>query len=141
VPIRFFSEGIDFKIPRPIATKRWLNTVLKSEGKSLHQLNYVFCNDEFLLGINQQYLNHKTLTDIITFDMSTSKNEVVGEIYISVPRVVENSVAFNKTFENELCRVLVHGVLHLCGYKDKTAYQIRQMRKREDAYLSLLANH
>jgi rRNA maturation RNase YbeY len=134
--IQFFSENIRFKLPRPIKTKRWILEVIRQEKSKLDSLNYIFCDDVFLLEINSHYLRHKTLTDIITFDYSTKK-VLSGEIYISIERVKENSVKFKQPFEQELHRVIIHGVLHLLGYQDKTLRHKRIMRKKEDAYLSL----
>jgi len=99
-------------------------------------LSYIFCSDKYLLSINQKYLNHNTFTDIVTFDLAESA-EIDGEIYISVGRVKENAVKYEVDFEEELRRVIIHGLLHLIGYKDKTASQKVQMRKKEQACLSL----
>ena len=132
----FFSEGIDFVLPHPRKTSSWIKSVIKKEKKTLTSINYIFCNDPFLLPINQEYLNHDTLTDIVTFDYSL-KSELKGEIYISIERVKENALTFNRPFDEELHRVIIHGVLHLAGYKDKSKAQKAEMRKKEEAYLSL----
>jgi rRNA maturation RNase YbeY len=134
--IQFFSENIRFKLPHPIKTKRWILEVIRQEKSSLDSLNYIFCDDAFLLKINSHYLKHKTLTDIITFDYSAN-GVLSGEIYISIERVKENAVKFKQPYEQELHRVIIHGVLHLLGYQDKTPIHKRIMRKKEDAYLSL----
>jgi probable rRNA maturation factor len=135
--IHFFFEDVDLHFSSIRKTKSWLKSVIHAEGKVLKELNYIFCSDHFLSAINLQYLNHSTLTDIITFDTSEDNESVEGEIYISVDRVRENAVKFNVTFDRELQRVMVHGVLHLLGYSDKTSQQKKIMRKKEDAYLSL----
>lgn len=135
--ITFFSEGIEFKIPKPRATKSWIQRVIKKEKHSLSSLSYIFCSDEFLSRLNKDYLNHTTLTDIITFNYSVEPNCLEGEIYISIPRVEENSRLFKTDFEEELHRVIIHGVLHLLGYSDKKDSEKAQMRKKEEACLSL----
>lgn len=112
----------------------WLEQVIKAEGFSLGSLEYVFCNDDFLLKLNQEFLNHDTLTDIITFDNSVGRT-IHGEIYISTQRVIENSQEYGVSTENELARVVVHGVLHLCGFKDKTEEDSQKMRVREDYWI------
>lgn len=138
--IRFFSDGIDFKLPKPNITKKWITKVLTKEGKNLDDLTYIFCSDEYLYDINKKYLNHNTYTDIITFDLSESKEAIFGEIYISKERVEANAKALNIPFDEELHRVIIHGALHLSGYKDKTTAQKSEMRKREATYLSLRIN-
>ena len=135
--IHFFSQDIDFKLSQPRKTRTWIKEVVQKERKSLATLNYIFCSDAYLLTINEQYLNHKTLTDIITFDNSEEDSVVEGDIFISIDRVRENSWRLKMDFEEELHRVLIHGVLHLSGYADKTPSQKSDMRKKEDAYLSL----
>lgn len=135
--IHFFSEGIEFKFPKPSFAKKWLRSVIIQEKKQLANLNFIFCNDAYLHTINLNYLSHNSFTDIITFDMGTDDNSINGEIYISVDRVNDNSKKYTVVFQEELHRVLVHGVLHLCGYKDKTAQQKLEMRERESTYLSL----
>jgi probable rRNA maturation factor len=135
--IHFFCEDVDLHFNSIRKTKSWLKDVVRSEGQGIKELNYIFCSDTFLATINLQYLNHNTLTDIITFDTSEDNGSIEGEIYISVDRVRENAVKFNATFEKELKRVMVHGILHLLGYSDKTSQQKKIMRKKEDAYLSL----
>jgi rRNA maturation RNase YbeY len=135
--IRFFSEGIPFKIDSPRKNVSWIKEVARREKKTIKEINYIFCSDEYLLQLNQGFLNHKTLTDIITFDNSEGKNGLEGEIYISIERVQENALKFNNEFEDELHRVMIHGVLHLIGYKDKKPSEKALMRKKEEACLSL----
>jgi probable rRNA maturation factor len=136
--IRFFSEDTDFLLSNPRKISLWINQTAKKEKASIKEINYVFCSDRFLLALNQEYLNHDTLTDIITFDYSLSKKELEGEIYISIERVHENALKFKKEFKEEIHRVLIHGVLHLIGYQDKKASDKALMRKKEETYLSLL---
>jgi len=136
MPIRFFSEEIEFKIESPRKTAKWIIESAKRERKSVLDVNYVFCSDSYLLSINKEFLSHDTFTDIITFDDSKGKS-ISGEIYISLERVKENSIKFNSSFQDELLRVMIHGILHLSGYKDKLASEILTMRKKEEAYLSL----
>jgi probable rRNA maturation factor len=135
--INFFSEDIPFKIAHPRKTSIWLKNAIKKEKKNLESLNFIFCTDKHLLGINIQYLNHKTLTDIITFDQSEDSKTIQGDIFISIERVKENAAKFKTSFDDELHRVLIHGVLHLMGYTDKNKNAKARMRKKEDAYLSL----
>ncbi len=134
--IRFFSEEIEFKILNPKKVKAWLIQSANRERKEITEISFIFCSDPYLLKLNQGYLNHDTLTDIITFDYSQG-NKLSGEIYISIDRVMENSKKFDSGFVDELHRVMIHGVLHLCGYKDKTRPDKTLMHKKEDAYLSL----
>jgi rRNA maturation RNase YbeY len=110
--------------------------VIQSESKKEGDINYVFCDDDYLVGINLQYLNHNTLTDIISFDYSVG-NELHGDIFISIQRVRENAIEFDVAFEEELKRVIVHGVLHYCGYKDKSAKDKKEMRLKEDEKIKL----
>ena len=135
--IHFFYEDVDFHFKTIRKTKTWLKEVVRVENKALGELNYIFCSDGFLANVNLQYLHHSTLTDIITFDTSEDIRCIEGEIFISIDRVKENALKFTASFEDELHRVMVHGVLHLVGYSDKTSQQKRIMRKKEDAYLSL----
>jgi rRNA maturation RNase YbeY len=133
----FFAEDISFKLPKPGKTKRWIRQVIEREKKKLVHLNYVFCSDAYLLSLNEQYLKHKTLTDIITFDHSEDSGAIEGDVFISVERVRANAEDLHTGFDEELHRVLVHGVLHLVGYRDKSGPEKSAMRKKEDAYLSL----
>ncbi len=114
----------------------WLNTVAAKENKQIDSLTIILCSDEFLLEMNRNYLNHDYYTDVITFDLSYTESLINGEIYISIDRVNENAFLFNQSVKDELHRVMIHGLLHLCGYKDKTTYQKSLMRKKEDEYLN-----
>ncbi|MFZ1807180.1 MAG: rRNA maturation RNase YbeY [Cyclobacteriaceae bacterium] len=135
--VRFFTEEITFKLPHPRKTTTWIKEAIKKEKGKLEELNYIFCSDQYLLSINQQYLNHNTLTDIITFGNSGKGEPISGEVYISVERIEENARHFQVSFDTELHRVIIHGVLHLLGYKDKKSSDKALMRKKEEAYLSL----
>jgi probable rRNA maturation factor len=123
--------------PYKAALKSFVPFVFSQEGKSLSDLTYVFCSDEYLLQINKDFLQHDYYTDIITFDLSTSKEEIAGEVYISVDRVKDNAASHSTTFQQELVRVVLHGALHLCGYKDKKKSEIIEMRNREEHYMRL----
>ena len=137
MPIHYFYEQIDFKIETPRKASTWITLVAKTEKKEIGDLTYVFCSDDYLLSLNQQFLKHNTLTDIITFDYSEGKNELSGGIYISIDRVADNAAKFKTDFQDELHRVMIHGVLHLAGYKDKKPAEKALMRKKEEACLSL----
>ena len=135
--INFFSQKPRFRLSNPKKTSYWIKKTIEKEGASLISLNYIFCSDEYLADINVRFLKHNTLTDIITFNYNPSKTEIEGEIYISVDRVRENAETFGTGFQTELNRVIIHGVLHLLGYNDKTKSQKKAMREKEDSYLSL----
>ena len=137
MPIHFFAEDIVFKPLHPRKTSLWIKRAIEKEAHNLDTLNYIFCSDAYLLEMNQEYLSHKTYTDIITFDNSDEEKLINGDIFISIERVRENAEKFDTTFEQELHRVMIHGVLHLMGYKDKTPEEKSTMRKKEEAYLSL----
>jgi rRNA maturation RNase YbeY len=132
--ITFSSEDIVFSLPDKNKNKAWLKSVAESEGKSIRDLNYIFCSDAYLLEINQTYLNHDTLTDIVTFDNSEGGKFIEGDLFISLERVKENGETFG-TSDTELHRVMVHGLLHLLGYKDKKKEDKAQMREKENEYL------
>lgn len=119
--------------------KIWLQKVIRKESRVPGDISYIFCDDEYMLTQNQAFLNHDTYTDIITFD-DCFGDVVAGSILISLDRVKENADKFGKTFENELLRVVVHGTLHLCGYKDKTDDEAKVMRQKEDESLALLTS-
>ncbi len=134
--IQFHSEVKNFKIFRTRSLKNWFATTIYTENKQAGDINFIIVDDNYLLALNQQYLKHNTYTDIITFDYS-EKAIISGEVFISIDRVRENSEKFDTTSELELYRVMIHGILHLCGYKDKTSADKRLMRQKEDYYLSL----
>jgi probable rRNA maturation factor len=136
MPIRFFYEETDYKIEYPRKITQWIAESARREKRSISEINYIFCLDNFLLSLNQEFLGHNTLTDIITFDNSAGE-EISGEIYISLERVRQNSSKFGTNFHQELLRVMIHGILHLTGYDDKKPKEVIIMRKKEEAYLSL----
>jgi len=137
--ITFYSENITLpKIPkRKIAA--WIKFVAQNYGKKIGEIAYIFCNDEKILEINKQYLKHDFYTDIITFDYS-EKDKISGDIFISLDTVKSNSEKFNTLYDNELYRVIIHGILHLCGQNDKTPEEEKVMRKKEDEALFLINN-
>jgi len=137
VSIEFHTVN-EFNLSEPNIVRDWLSMVVDEEQKKTDQLVYIFCDDNYLHKLNVQFLNHDTYTDVITFDESLG-NQLSGEIYISVERVKENASSFGVSFEEELHRVMVHGLLHLCGYKDKTEEETLEMRRKENYYLSLQA--
>ena len=131
-----FHSRTEFQISTKRTLKSWIKIVAKKEGAVVKDLNFIFCNDEFLLEKNKTYLKHNLLTDIITFDYS-DQNAISGDIFISIDRVKANALSFSESFENELKRVIIHGVLHLLSYKDKSKKEKKIMREKEDFYLSL----
>jgi probable rRNA maturation factor len=134
-PIIFNTEDIDFELPDTEGVIAWIHRVAESEKKRIGTVSYIFCSDDYLLKLNIEYLNHDTLTDIITFPYS--KKPIEGDIFISVDRVRDNAKDFGVPFEHELRRVIIHGVLHLCGNGDKTKAQAAIMRQKEDAALAI----
>lgn len=138
MPVAQSNKAIQFHFPASIAIsdrsrlKGFIQSIFKREKKALGSLNYVFCSDEYLLSINKAYLKHDFYTDIITFDLSSTKASIEGEIYISVDRVRENAKSFERPVREELHRVVFHGALHLCGYKDKSPKEAKLMREMED---------
>jgi rRNA maturation RNase YbeY len=131
-----FNYELDFTLDDEQAFLDWLSEVIISENKSEGEINFIFCDDDYLLEINQQYLDHDTLTDIISFDYSIG-NDLHGDIFISIERVKENALDFNVSFQEELKRVMVHGVLHYCGYKDKSQNDEKLMRQKEDEKIKM----
>lgn len=132
----YFHSECSFQLKPKNNYKKWLKEVVSREGKRVGELNYIFCDNPYLLEINLQYLQHNTYTDIITFDYS-EEDLISGDIFISVEMVQENAQEFGVSFEEELVRVLSHGVYHLCGYKDKTDAESKQMRKKEEEAIAL----
>jgi rRNA maturation RNase YbeY len=120
--------------------KLFIEKIFKREKKKLGSLSYIFCSDEHLLGINKQFLKHDFYTDVITFDLSHTRNEIEGEIYLSIDRIKDNAKQLGVSFKEEFHRVIFHGTLHLCGYRDKKNSEIQEMRKRENFYLLLYRN-
>ncbi|AEK24378.1 rRNA maturation RNase YbeY [Capnocytophaga canimorsus] len=132
-----FNYETEFELPeQETVFQTWIEKIIASEEKELGELNYIFCDDNYLHQINVQYLDHDTLTDIITFDY-TQEQIISGDIFISVERVADNAKDFNVDFQTELLRVMAHGVLHLCGYKDKSDAESKQMRSKEEEKMRL----
>ncbi len=142
--IHFFVEEISFKFSQKRIHRQWIEKAIANENKQAGELNFIFCSDTYLLHINKTFLNHNTLTDIITFPIDSAQllqpnrakeNTISGEIYISIDRVKENAEKFSTEFHQELKRVLIHGVMHLCGYGDKSPSEAKTMRAKEEFYL------
>jgi rRNA maturation RNase YbeY len=144
--ITFFTQDIKFTLKNKTHVRTWLTTVAKKEGAEIAELNYIFCSDNYLLALNKKHLNHNTLTDIITFDNTVGSGQsavgsqqtlptITGDIFISIDRVKENAQTYTVPFEKELHRVMVHGLLHLLGYKDKKPADKAEMTGKEDFYL------
>lgn len=131
-----FNYETDFKLGNEPAFEDWISRVILSEGKKEGDINYIFCDDEYLHKLNVEYLEHDTLTDVISFDYSMG-NELHGDIFISVERVADNAKDFGVTFEDELQRVIVHGILHYCGYKDKSPEEEAIMRTKEEEKIQM----
>lgn len=138
--INFFTEDTSYTLKNKRAIKTWVTSAILEEGYVLQELNFILCSDEYLLRINQDYLNHDTYTDVITFDNAEVAKTIVGDIFISIERIKENAVTFKHTLAEELCRVMIHGTLHLLGYKDKGKAAKTLMTAKEDQYLSKLFN-
>lgn len=137
--IKFYAENISYRLKNKRILSSWIKEIIQREKKIPNTITFVLCDDEYLHKMNVSYLNHDTLTDIITFDYS--ENDIIsGDMFISIDRVRENAVIFKKSFEDELFRVMCHGVLHLMGYKDKKASEMTAMRAKEDECLLLLNN-
>ena len=132
----FHSEDVKFILNKKPAVISWLSLCIEKENKIPIDISYVFCSDDFLHQMNVKHLNHNTLTDIITFDYCEG-NEIIGEMFLSVDRIKDNSEKFKINFDHELHRVMIHGILHLCGYKDKTTGDQKVMSEKEDFYLNL----
>jgi rRNA maturation RNase YbeY len=135
VPIRY-NYLLPFKVPQALKFKKFIAQLIEAENKELNSIDYIFCSDEYLLEINKEFLQHDFLTDIITFDLSVDAS-ISSEIYVSIDRVRENAKLFNTSLNRELYRVMIHGALHLLGYKDKTKREIAFMRNKEEHYLLL----
>ncbi|WP_269226706.1 rRNA maturation RNase YbeY [Flavobacterium eburneipallidum] len=131
-----FNYETEFTLENEEAISSWISNVIKSEGKKEGEINYIFCDDEYLLEINKEHLQHDYYTDIISFDYTVG-NEINGDMFISIDRVKENAQDFNVSFDEELKRVIVHGVLHYCGYKDKSEEDELLMRKKEDEKIAM----
>ena len=134
----FFTEDITYTLKHKTIIKKWIEATIVAEGYKLQELNFILCSDEYLLRINQDYLQHDDYTDVITFDNAEVIKTIVGDIFISLERIKENAAKFKSVTLNELCRVMIHGTLHLLGYKDKTKASKTLMTEKEDFYLAEL---
>ena len=132
--INYFFENIDTRTIHPDITA-WLENLIITEDKKPGDISYIFCDDDYLLKVNQDYLDHDYYTDVITFDYVKGKT-ISGDIFVSLPRILDNADLLAQDFEREFRRVLAHGVLHLCGYKDKSEADAREMREKEEFYLA-----
>lgn len=136
--INFFTEDITYTLKQKTKIRAWITATIKEEGYALEELNFILCSDAYLLRINQDYLQHDDYTDVITFDNAEALKTILGDIFISIDRIKENAKQFQSTTETELCRIMIHGTLHLLGYKDKTKAAKTQMTTKEDYYLGQL---
>ncbi|MGF1922693.1 MAG: rRNA maturation RNase YbeY [Bacteroidia bacterium] len=134
--ILFFTEDTNYTLKQKTKIRSWITSTILAEQYILSELNFILCSDDYLLRINQDYLQHDDYTDVITFDNSEELKTIVGDIFISIDRIKENAQQFNSSTEKELRRVMIHGTLHLLGYKDKTKAAKSQMTAKEDHYLS-----
>ena len=136
--ILFFSEEINFNLKNKIKIRDWLRNITLKHGAKIKVINYIFCSDEYLKEVNKEYLGHDYFTDIVTFDNSDKEDFLEGDIFISIDRVKENSSDFSKSFEDELHRVMIHGILHLLGFSDKEDDDVKEMRNQENQSLQAL---
>ena len=139
--VYFFFQQKGFSLRNRSYLKKIIEYLFKNEGKRLNQISYIFCSDEQLLLLNKKYLNRNYYTDIITFDLSENKHSIRGDSYISINRTKDNARHLGIPFQFEICRIIFHGALHLCGYSDKHKKDLLTMRKREEFYLSLFFKH
>jgi len=136
--IQFFSEEVVFSMPDEPRVHDWIIRTITDEKLEAGVINIIFCNDDYLLDLNQKFLDRDTLTDVIAFDYREEGNEVSGDVFISIERIRDNASKLKQSLDHELNRVIIHGILHLCGYADKTPGQKAAMTAKEDKYLSLL---
>lgn len=134
------AEDVSFSPKGKLSLRKWISDAITNEGKIVGDINYIYCSDEYLLELNRSSLNHDYYTDIITFDY-VEEEVISGDLFISIDRVKENAKENNETFEIELSRVMIHGVMHLCGYGDKTEKEEKTMRSKEDFYLQRQKNN
>lgn len=134
--INFFTEDISYVLKDKRKIKAWVSATIAAEGHHLDELNFILCSDNYLLRINQQYLDHDTYTDVITFDNSEALKTITGDIFISIDRIRENASLYKHRLQDELCRVMIHGTLHLLGYKDKSKADKTRMTQKENDYLA-----
>ena len=136
--IKYYREDVTYRLRNIRNIRTWMETCIGKQKKQTGEVSIIFCSDDYLYNMNVEYLNHDTLTDVITFDYSEG-DTISGDVFISIERVRENAVLYGKTFNEELNRVMIHGILHLCGYKDKTRKDAALMRRKEEECLALLA--
>ncbi len=134
--INFYSEDIVFEPEDKTFLKNWIKSSILAEKNKVKELNFIFCSDAYLLGLNQTYLSHNTFTDIISFDHSEKKGFIEGDVFISYDRIKENAEIYGQKVQDELHRVMIHGVLHLCGYGDKSDKEKLRMKDKENYFLS-----
>ncbi|MDR0755075.1 MAG: rRNA maturation RNase YbeY [Prevotellaceae bacterium] len=132
--IRFFAENISFKLTNRRQIKYWITNAVENENKNIGDINFIFCSDEYLFDMNKKYLKHNCFTDVITFDFCED-NKISGDIFISIDSVRANAIKYKQMFAEELYRVMIHGILHLCSYADSTKSEIALMRSKENNYL------
>lgn len=137
-PIHFFNEDVNYVLKDKTKIRQWISDTVIAEGYELDELNFIFCSDDYLLVMNQQYLQHDTYTDVITFDNAETENTITGDIFISIDRIKDNARQFSSTVAAELNRVMIHGTLHLLGYPDKGKAAKAIMTAKEDHYLAVL---
>jgi len=137
LPINFFLEDIQYRVRNKILLREWILATITEEGSKLEEINFIFCSDKFLLNLNIEYLNHDTYTDIITFQYNKGTENLHSDIFISIDRMRENSKTFKQKQLDEFHRIMIHGVLHLLGYEDKTKVKKEEMTAKENYYLSL----
>ncbi len=135
--INYFTENVQFILPRKVRIRKWIKQSIKNEGKWPGVINFIFCDDQYLVELNIKYLKKNTLTDIITFPDDLNDQSIGGDLYISIDRVQDNAVIFKQDVSDELLRVMIHGVLHLLGYSDGTFKEKERMRTKEDYYILL----
>jgi probable rRNA maturation factor len=138
LPIEFFAEEVEFEVKNESKVKEWLFEIISENSFEVESLNYIFCSDEYLHQMNVEYLDHDTLTDVITFDNSDIEGVIEGDVFISIDRIVDNAATFNTSTEKELHRVIAHGLLHLLGFDDKTPEKQAIMRSKEEECLALI---
>lgn len=136
-PIEYFSEDIDFSLNNSEQVSAWIAAIIAQHEQELESLTYIFCSDDYLHNMNVAYLDHDTLTDIITFDTAEEEGTIEGDVFVSIDRVRDNAAEMGTSFDDELHRVIIHGVLHLLGFTDKSEAEELRMRKEEDSSLSL----
>ena len=134
--IHFFKEDIRFRLLFRSEIEKWIAGAIRQHGCVLQEVNYIFCSDEYLLRLNKKFLNHNFYTDVITFDTAVEKKKISGDIFISYPRVVDNAEKFKATLKDELHRVMIHGMLHLLGYNDKSKKDRQEMRDAEEKWMN-----